>query len=416
MEHAILAGIHADRSWFKAVLQVALSEVGAPNPEKLAAVRTAILDEMDPDRRTPDGWQRSYLPGPYLGFIGPVQEAADPRREVPHLTLLENIAACGWQVMLLRVMRLEEVPDPTLALPAFERQLIGTVVHQTLEEIVRASFAEASKVFPENFAAAAEAVEIPWPDTDRLVALARQVASEVMRNRGVGIPGFDQVLADHGLPILELVRRQDWQDKSGIRMLGVELSGEVPLVDLEGNPRKLPFIADRVDEGWLLTEYKTGKTISEAIRETTRRNHLAKKMSSGEKLQAIAYILAASAQGAKDPEGRFVFVGPRTPDHAREFKVNMQDTALIQTFERIARATLDAWDKGTLLPRVVEANENKEPSRCQWCSVAAACSRRDSGTRSRINRINELWTSMPPQNPFEASWYRLWRLRLGEVV
>jgi hypothetical protein len=414
MEQAVIAGMHASRALFAATLPLALQEAGVAEPQKVARARVAILDELDPDRRSPEGWQRFRLPGPYLGFIGPVSLEADPRREAPFLTLVENIAGCGWQVMLERVLKLEDVPDPTLALPGFERHLVGSVVHRSLEQMARDAFAAKGQENPIDLSVANVSVKVDWPDLDYLSKLVQTVAEETIRNRGVGIAGFASVLASHALPLLEIVRLRDWADpKHPVFMLGVEVPGRVELSSAEGQPRSVPFVADRVDAGMSLTEYKTGKTISSAKTEATRQKHLLKHVQMGERLQAMAYVLATHDDNA---QGRFFFVGPRVPDEARVFPVSPQDGRMKSAFMHAANTVLDAWEQGALFPRLVEPREDKEPMRCRFCQVSSACSRRDSGVRSRLSQLAEAWEEVPPLSKAVRTFQQLWKLRLAEGI
>ena len=79
--------------------------------------------------------------------------------------------------------------------------------------------------------------------------------------------------------------------------------------------------ADRVDaheDGLLLTDYKTGRPISDAARDDTRRVHLLRAIHRGERLQAALYALAA---GNSRGTGRYLFLSPdaeqKTADYLR---------------------------------------------------------------------------------------------------
>ena len=45
---------------------------------------------------------------------------------------------------------------------------------------------------------------------------------------------------------------------------------------------------------------------------------------------------------------------------------------------------LEAWDRGALLPRLLEPSGDKEPRACEWCEVSAACVRGESAHRRRL--------------------------------
>lgn len=412
LEHAMLAAVHSSRKHLENVLALALGAGAGRQPVIVAAARRVVLDELDPDRRLAEGWARYASSGPYLGFVGAVVHPGDPRNDAPHLTVVENLAACGWQVLLQRVLRLEDVPDPTLSLPAFERSLVGTVVHRSLERIARDAFAAAGVKSPRSMATATTAVPVRWPAADTLYQLVLAEAEETIRNRGIGIQGFAAVLARQAMDPLEVVRNRDWSG-GPVDMLGVELPGELALVDHQGKPRTIPFVADRLDASGKVTEYKTGRPISDAVKEQTRHKHLAGKVARGERLQAIAYALA---RGKPEAEGRFFFVGPSIETELREYPVAAADSSMAASLDRVLRATLEAWDRGSLLPRLVEPNKNVEPSRCRFCEVSAACSRRDSGLRGRMQKMVEQWSEVPTASGVERAWLALWRLRLGAVT
>ncbi|HEV2845622.1 MAG TPA: hypothetical protein VG477_12295, partial [Thermoanaerobaculia bacterium] len=127
LEHAVLAALHAPRRWFGRVLPLALEEARADleapvythlGPDRLAAARLAVLDEMDPDLRTPEGRAARVRLGPYFGFIGRLPGSeGEPRLRDLYITQLENLAACPWQLFLVRLLRIEPTPDPLAALP-----------------------------------------------------------------------------------------------------------------------------------------------------------------------------------------------------------------------------------------------------------------------------------------------------------
>ncbi|HEX3531761.1 MAG TPA: hypothetical protein VH988_32270, partial [Thermoanaerobaculia bacterium] len=147
-EHAVIAALHAPRPVFGAVLATALEEAraellaegaaGSPalRPADLAAVRVAVLDELDPDLRTPEGRAVRARLGPYFGFVGNfvmAAEGADPRRMDLSVTHLETLAGCPWQLFLGRLLQLEPTPDPLAALHGADPLLLGNTVHRVLE-------------------------------------------------------------------------------------------------------------------------------------------------------------------------------------------------------------------------------------------------------------------------------------------
>ena len=134
-EHAILAGLYGTRDHFAQVLEVALEECARDfdtrraDPQQLGASRIAVLEELDPA-------SRADRLGPYYGFVGAATDPNDPRRAPLFVTTVERLAACPWQTLLTRLLRVQPVPDPLGALPGFSPPLVGALVHEVLEQIV----------------------------------------------------------------------------------------------------------------------------------------------------------------------------------------------------------------------------------------------------------------------------------------
>ena len=124
-------------------LKEARAELPAPafdlSPERLAAARLAVVEEMDPDLSAPEGRATRHRLGPYFGFVGKLAggEEGEPRQRSLYVTQLENLAACPWQLFLVRLLRIEPTPDPLGALPSVDPVLLGNTVHGVLERIAR---------------------------------------------------------------------------------------------------------------------------------------------------------------------------------------------------------------------------------------------------------------------------------------
>jgi hypothetical protein len=73
-------------------------------------------------------------------------------------------------------------------------------------------------------------------------------------------------------------------------------------------------------------------------------------------------------------------------DEVRLFEAGPDDADLVAAFEATARTVFTASDAGTLFPRLVLADQDKEPRACDWCEVSAACLRGESGQRARLRR------------------------------
>jgi hypothetical protein len=414
-EHAVLAGLHAPRHWWGRILPLALEEVlgvSGQAGQTLAASRLAVLDELDPDLRTPEGRAVRSRPGPYFGYVGRVDSKAatagegEPRLRQIFVTLLENLAACPWQVFLGRLLRLEPTPDPVGALPGIDPLLLGNTVHAVLERIVRAAAGEEwAGRFEER-----EPVAVPWPAAEELAGFLLEEAVRLLADEGIFLPGLARALADRAQPLLDSARELDWAG-GPVPAVGTEVEHELAVLDGAGRRRPLRFKADRVDRaGGLLvwTDYKTGKPISVTKKAPTRRKHFLDRVRKGTHLQAVAYQLAA----ADDSLGRYLYLRPGFEDPAeRAFEVGPGDRELAAAFAAAVRALLAAWDEGAFFPRVVETNGRNEPGRCSFCGVAEACLRGDSGARQRLFEWTErAGTGEGVNAPAEEALLGVWRL------
>ena len=406
-EHAVMAGLHAPRRWWGRVLGLALDEAlpaSVTDRAALAASRLAVVEELDPDLRTPEGRATRARPGPYFGYVGamnPASEEGEPRRRPLFVTLLENMAACPWQVFLGRLLRLEPTPDPVGALPGIDLLLLGNTVHTVLEKIVRAGAEDWTGRLPER-----EPVAVAWPGADELDGLALEAAGRLLAEEGVFLPGLARALADRALPLLDSARALDW-GRGSVPVVGAEAEGELAVLDAGNQRRALRFKADRVDRvGRLLvsTDYKTGKPLSDKKGAGTRRKHFLDRVRKGSHLQAVAYLLASEESSL----GRYLYLRPGFDDPAeRVFEAGPGDQDFTLAFAAAVRAALRAWDEGAFFPRLVEPNGRKEPGRCTYCAVAEACLRGDSGSRQRLLE----WTlASPDRVPAEEALMDVWRL------
>lgn len=409
---ATLVALHGPRSAFRALLPHAVrssAQASSVSPERLSAARLAVLDEVDPDRSTPEGRAAAARLGPFFGFVGGLTGDAfgdappDPRHREMWVTTVERLAGCPWQVFLTRLLGLEPTPDPLAALPGIDPLLLGRVVHGALEELVG---------FPKDHPARRGSIEElrhrspvrpPWPDDEELDGLIAAAAREVLREEGLGLPGLTRALSRAARPYLDAAREEDWA-ASPPPVVGVETVGEVTVKDPMGRERRLRFRADRVDrEGGgasgssddllVLTDYKTGRPPrgsggNEGKQEPTRRRYLLKDVRAGTRLQAVAYALAAAGEAATGggAVGRYLFLRPDTEFRDRAVGPGDKDfqANFVAAFHDAVRAGLGVWDAGSFFPRVVDPLGEEEPVRCSWCPVAEACVRGDSGARLRL--------------------------------
>jgi len=384
-EHAVIAGLHGTRASFGRVLEAALSEASGADGSALAAARVAVLDELDPDRRTAEGRRRAAVLGPYFGFVGAPREGADPRRGEMAVTTVENVAACPWQTFLRRVLRLEPSPDPLAAAPGVDALLLGEGVHRMLDAIVAA--ADPGVPRDVNGALMARSVAVPWPAPAELDRALREVSTTLTREGGLTIPGLERVLEERMRPYLEVARRLGWPEEGArAAVLGVEATGHVAIEDAEGVQRTLSFRADLLEAAAgrvVFTDFKTGTPLSKAKTDETRRKHLLAAFRRGEALQAAAYPLGAGGRAA---DGRYVYLRPDLEDANRVLRLAGEDPDLPLAFRSAVRSVLSAWDSGSLFPRLELADTGKEPRRCSFCEVRDACVRGDSGARRRLAR------------------------------
>ncbi|HEX6898122.1 MAG TPA: PD-(D/E)XK nuclease family protein, partial [Thermoanaerobaculia bacterium] len=413
-EHAVLAGLHAPRRWFGRVLPLALEEARAEldspvyelRPDRLAVYRLAVLDELDPDLRTPEGRAARARLGPYFGFIGRLPGSeGEPRLRDLYITQLENLAACPWQLFLVRLLRLEPTPDPLAALPGLDAVLLGNVVHATLDRIARPPGQ------PEDVRGVRGLTPVPvaWPDEDVLDRVLHEEAERLLALEGVRLAGLARSLAERARPMLDTVREVDWSG-GVVPVLATEAEGELDVGDSPGTLRHVLFQADRVDHSRGLvvwTDYKTGKPISRAKRPEVRRRHFLERVKSGANLQAVAYLLGSEGESM----GRYLFLRPGLEEDAREFSVISGDQEFAEAFVAASEAVLAAWESGSFFPRLVEPDGRSEPGRCGFCTVAEACLRGDSGARQRLHE----WTVEGEEGEdfAETSLLRVWRLMGG---
>jgi len=434
-EQAILAALHGPRHHFGRVLPFAVAEgrsllpASAVDPADIAgtagiaAARLAVLDEIDPDRRTPEGRAVRQRLGPWFGFVGSLAgtaappAVADPRRGDLWVTHLEGMAACPWQTFLTRLLRLEPTPDPLEALPGVDALLLGNLVHAVLERIVLAAAPPGWQEEGEDGRggwAERPPVLVAWPAADELERLLRAEAVRVVEEEGISLPGLARALAERARPFLVVTGQAEWGEP--LPVVGVEVFGEVEVEDagdVGRLARRVRFKADRIDrlagDGLQLTDYKTGRPISTAKTEKKRAEHFLKGVRSGNRLQAVAYRLA----GGPAARGRYLYLKPELEE--REFAVgpgSPGESELERAFRAATGAVLGAWQAGTFFPRVVDLAGRAEPPRCNFCSVAEACLRGDSGARGRLFD----WASGPGAatgEPTAAAFHAVWRLPAG---
>ena len=379
-EHAILAAEGHSRDGLASILAETILEGGervgveVSEPMEWASARIDVLDAIDPQQPC-DG------PGPWVGLVG--DSALRSGAGLPALTGLEETARCPWRAFVGRRLGISEMPDPRLGLPDTRGLLLGSVVHDVLQRIVEEAVGREEASLDEL--AAADGHVVPWPAPEPLSGMAMAAAEAVVARNGLGGTGVAVLLAAQARPILEVARSVDWPEGVAAGVVAAEVGGEVTV----NGSAIIRFRADRVDregDSFVLVDYKSGKPLSAAKGEGTRRRHLLREVAMGRTLQAVAYAL-----GAPSPlggEGRYLALRPDigdAPEEARSTTVVSGDEEMADAFNHAVDTIVTGWRIGGLAPRVEEAlNPGKEPSACGYCPVAQACLRSDSGYRRRL--------------------------------
>lgn len=427
-EHVLKAGLEGKRGVLEPLLTLAFKE-SCPealiwDPQDTAKARVRVLEEMDPDIATPHGRARSALPGPYLGLAGATGDSGDPRLNDLYVTTLESLALCPWQSFLRKILRLEQPQDPLEALPELTRAQLGKLVHRVLESLMGGHKATLAKRDLAQLIKGKPKAVLWTFGPEELEELAFKLAEELLQEEGIGLKGLSQALAARALPYLQAAREADWpREDSSVFVLATEMEGRIRLGEDQG--RTLCFRADRADlipDAISLTDYKVGKSISQAVAEDTRRKSFLEEVITGKRLQAAAY--AFLDVGGLKAVGRYLFLKPGLPAAARVFCVSGEDEDFLKAFRQTVKMLMEAWDLGVFFPRLVTPDGKKEPDQCRYCEVSLACVRGDSAQRARLIR----WARTVRENPRPESWeglfLKLWdlpsagegRARKGEQV
>jgi RecB family exonuclease len=340
-------------------------EIGAFRPEATARARLAALAELDPDLRTPEGRAANHRLGPWFGFVGPLgadprSKELDPRRRELAVTHLERLDGCPWQFFLSRLLAIEPTPDPLQALPGLDARLLGNLIHAVLDRLAKRPGPSAD-----------------WPTDEEIEPVLREEAAKMVALEGIALSGLGRALAERARPYLAAAR-EPWRNE----LIQTEVKGGVEVVDpVTGGLRTLTFRADREDRlpdgAPLFTDWKTGRPLSLKKRPEKRQADLIAKIGSGAMLQAVAYRRSAGP-GAL---GRYFYLKPDI--EVREFAIE-EDPEIDAAFDRAVSAGLAAHAAGSFFPRLVDPAGQKEPRRCEYCEVAEACLRGDSGARRRL--------------------------------
>jgi hypothetical protein len=365
---------------------------------ELALARVDILQELDPERRR-EG------PTPWFGFVG----AAYPiEMNGPSVTQVEGYAECPWANFVTRRLDVAPMPDPQLGLPDPKGRLVGEVVHRVLEDVVREGL-EGARGLDVDEAVQREPRTIRWPEEKRFEEILAHASRRVAGEAGLAPLGMSTLLAARSRPYLEVARRTEWGSDD---LLSVALATEVSgVAHIEGVEWPLRFRADRIDlddVGLILIDYKTGKPVSSAQGEPTRRKVLMKEVEKGRTLQAAAYAAASKDGSAR---GRYLWLKPDIGEAKEEVR-----SAVIRGDEPDFMAALAgavstvglARREGAVFPRVEEVGKSTKPDHCKYCAVAEVCRRDDTAFRRRL--VAWMVKEDSGVGPAESAARALWRL------
>ncbi len=415
-EHLMEAALRSDGEGFEKLLAPTLEEATPPSlharwPHRWPAAARRVLEEWDrPAHRASDL-------GPWLGGLG---TPPPPLVKGPlWVTRLESAAQCPWSEFLEKTLGLEALPDPLGELPTLDPRRVGSVVHKTLETLVRRVTGPPPTL--SELAGGSEEIDVPWPGAEQLRRLSEEAARQVLLEEGLVLDGLARALAVRARPYLEVVRRILFTNGS-LKALGAEIQGAAEL-ELDGSRRRrVHFRADLVhrSEGALaLVDFKTGRPFVETGGKS-REGKLRKALASGEHLQGMVYAVGAPDLGEEGAAARgiYLFLDPDTPDGLRTIEYRQDDTAMEKLLVRVVGLLDRARHLGLLFPRLTDPSGRDESSRCRYCTVATACVHGDSQSRRRerdyFAGLQDRRDEEQPLDAVEHELLRLWELPRGE--
>ncbi|MEE2830200.1 MAG: PD-(D/E)XK nuclease family protein, partial [Myxococcota bacterium] len=423
-DHLARVAIYEPRAAFAALLPGVVEEgrraSGAEDllgdATRVAASRVAVLGEFDPDLGESAGQERWRQAGPFLGLVGSIRGATDPRARPLSASALEGLSYCPWQTLLGRYLVLSELPDPLAAVPHADRRLVGILVHRVLEVLVLDGGLQPGGSL-EEVLARSSGVRLRPPSAERLAELTLIEARSLLAAEGLRLPGLDEILQRRALTFLDRafedgslppVLAEAEEEGQKREILGVEVDG---VAELSG--RRVSFRADRVDrvgDEVVFVDYKTGGGVSAAVRPATREKAYLSGVASGRRLQAAVY---AASQGPLHSRGRFLFLRPDLDPVARRVEQSSEDEGARELAAASVSVLAEGLEAGVLFPRLVEPTGEQEPVPCKNCSFSSACLRGDSGARGRLARIaRALESGEVPDvaGPSGAAFAALWKL------
>ena len=352
--------------------------LGTERESALAAARLAVLDEIDPDLRTPEGRAAARPARPLLRLCrrdaspGEGPAAAGPLRHPPG----------GAGGLPLAALPRAAAPPGADARPAGDgcpapiRCCSGNLVHAVLERIVR----EAGGRRRGRWRWCA----VPWPAERDLQAWLLDEASRLLAEEGIFLPGLARALAEQVRPRLDAARDTDWAE-GPLPVLRVEDEGSLevaatpgphPLRPLPGRPRGPPGRRrpplDRLQD-----------------RQADLRGEDGGHRGAGTSWTGCRPAPISRAWPTCSPRrragrcGRYLFLRPDVEE--REFAVAPDDRALAEAFRGRGRGRarrLGGRQPSSPAWSTPPAATSRRAAR--FCAVAEACLRGDSGARLRL--------------------------------
>jgi RecB family exonuclease len=312
---------------------------------------------------------RARVIEPFIGSIGPAVHPLDTRNRPWFITQVEQVARCPWSALLTRLLGVSERPDPFGELPSVNSHLLGVVVHDVIERLVRSQIPEGE---------AGKSVPLIWPGDSTLNDWIRSAAVEALAESGVAWRGFAQAVQPSALLALHELRTMDAE------LEGV-LGGEVELEWEREDGPSVHFRADRlattIDGTTLITDFKLGKPPTNHKTENTRRKKLVSAVREGRLLQGLAY-----ARSRDDAVGRYLYLNPGIDMPVREFRFGADDAEMVNAMDAVVSEVQEALETGAMFPRVSEASRDAKPAACGYCAVREACPVEDSSLRMSVMR------------------------------
>ena len=351
-ERALLAGLAAGHPGFAAVLRPALAEnrrgAGGERVTALAAARLAVLDELDPDRRSAAGRARWAARG-LLRLCGSERRRRQPPERRPG----------GHHARRARGVRVANVPAaapaPRTASRSARRR---SRARPNAGRIARPHRAAADRRERRGRAAVRADRRRSPANRGRCRGRPRpssRRSSPRRRARRRATPGSFSPASPMSSPgqltLLEAAAESDWAaGNAALPVAGVEVERRYELSSPAG--RRVVFKADRVeqlDDRVRLTDYKSGRPRLPANDER-RRLQLLREVAAGTRLQAAAYALSVGERA----EGRYLFLGVNPEEKPREGALDNRDQELAPAFAAALATLFAAWERGAFFPRPVD--------------------------------------------------------------